>query len=257
MKSLTELANQYGTDKGTIGPSDSWSAHNYTDVYEAYLERYRHSALSLLEIGLGVTGDRWNARIVHGRNADGGASLRMWYDYFPQAMIYGIDINACPYLDNDRIKTFVADQGSVPDLDAFMAASGVTEFDVIIDDGSHRPHHQQISLGYFFKRLKSGGLYFIEDLLSNGLGDGAAGRASASRVRNTRSVLKRFLVDGTFLEPNSLLDTDYLQQQIATMRFHVPQVGVKPVLRRDPRRLIDRVVSFRPGSESLCVLRKK
>ena len=61
-KSLTELANQYGTDKGTVGPVRTWSAHNYTDIYEAYLERYRLSTLTILEIGLGVTGDRWKAR---------------------------------------------------------------------------------------------------------------------------------------------------------------------------------------------------
>ena len=38
------------------------------------------------------------------------------------------------------------------------------EFDVIIDDGSHRPMHQQISLVSLYPHLKPGGQYIIEDL---------------------------------------------------------------------------------------------
>lgn len=255
--SLTELANRYGTDKGTVGPSATWSAHNYTDVYEAYLEQYRQSPLAILEIGLGVTGDRWKAQIVRGRNAQGGASLRMWYDYFPHARIYGIDINDGAYLDNDRIMTFVADQGKIEDLDAFMAASGAAEFDVVIDDGSHRPEHQQVSLSYFFRRLKAGGLYFVEDLLSNGLGDGAAGRLGSARVMNTRSVLKHFLAHGSFLEPNALFDQAYLAEHIGYLRFHAPTAAVKVVFEANPRRPIKRLVHFSPDTEALCVIRKR
>lgn len=257
MRSLTELANHYGTDKGTIGPSEKWTAHNYTDIYEAYLERYRHAPIHLLEIGLGVTGDRWRAHIVHGRNAQGGASLRMWYDYFPQARIFGLDINACPYLDNDRITTFVADQGNVDDLDSFMKAVGGIEFDAIIDDGSHRPEHQQISFSYFFKRLKVGGLYIIEDLLSNGLGDRPAGMIVSGSVKNTRSVLKRYLADGSFLEPNALIDSAYLQEHIGYMRFHLPRSKERLVIRANLRQPVHRIVSFQQDTESLCVIRKK
>ncbi len=91
-KSLTQIANLHGTDKGTTGPSSNWHAHNYTDVYEAYLERWKDKPIRLLEIGLGVTGDQWEAQIVHGKNT-GGASIKMWHDYFQSGRIYGIDIN--------------------------------------------------------------------------------------------------------------------------------------------------------------------
>lgn len=254
-KSLTELANYYGSDKGTIGPSATWSAHNYTDVYEAYLEGYRQSPLAVLEIGLGVTGDRWKTNIVQGRNAQGGASLRMWYDYFPQAKIYGIDINEGAYLNNDRIMTFVADQGRVDDLEAFTAATGDVAFDVIVDDGSHRPDHQQVALSYFFPKLKAGGLYFIEDLLANGLGD--SGQARSVQVRNTRSVLKHFLAQGVFLEPNALFDQTYLAQHIGALRFHAPRARRKLVLEANPRRPLKYVVVYQPNSESLCMIRKQ
>ena len=255
-KSLTELANLYGTDKGTMGPSSRWGGHNYTDVYGAYLGSYRQSHVSLLEIGLGVTGDRWNSPIVHGRNT-GGASLKMWYDYFPKAQIYGIDINECAYLENDRIRTFVADQARVEDLDAFVEATEGADFDIIIDDGSHRPDHQQISFSYFFRKLKSGGLYFIEDLLSNGMGDCPKGIMSCDTVKSTRSVLKHFLNYGSFLGPNAFIGPDYLKDHIHSISFHVPDISVGFSFRPHPKRLFKKVVSYHPDTESLCAIRKK
>jgi hypothetical protein len=255
-KSLTEIANLHGTDKGTIGPSASWGAHNYTDIYGAYLERYRKSPINLLEIGLGVTGKRWDALIVHGRNT-GGASLKMWYDYFEKAKIYGIDVNECSYLDNDRIKTYVADQGNVEELDTFVKTIGDVEIDVIVDDGSHRPDHQQISFSYFFKKLKSKGLYFIEDLLSNGLGDDAKGRMACDSVINTRNVFRNYLQHGNFSEPNALLDMDYLYENIDFACFHTPQIDIKLKFRPNILRPLKKVLGYEPNKESLCVIGKK
>jgi len=255
-KSLTELANLYGSDKGTVGPSPKWGAHNYTDIYEAYIERNRSSVITILEIGLGVVGKRWDALIVHGRNT-GGASLKMWYHYFPNATIFGIDVNPCSYLDNDRIKTFVADQSSVHELEAFMKATKGIDFDIIIDDGSHRPDHQQISLSFFFKKLKSGGLYFIEDLARNGLGDGASGRHACDKVKNTRSVLKHFREYGKFLEPNALMGPAYLAENIAYLNFHVPKCSVEIALSASLRHPLRKAIHYEPDTELLCAIRKK
>jgi len=109
--SLTEIANKYATDKGTMGPTEKWPANNYTDIYDSYLNQKRDEPITLLEIGLGVTGDAWESYIVQGRNK-GGASINMWYEYFPNARIFGIDVNSAPYLDNDRTSTYVCDQGN-------------------------------------------------------------------------------------------------------------------------------------------------
>ncbi|HCB15031.1 MAG TPA: hypothetical protein DEP36_15905 [Gammaproteobacteria bacterium] len=242
-KTLTELANLYGTDKGTIGPTPEWEPHNYTDIYEAYLARHRQSAITILEIGLGVTGPQWETTIVQGRNT-GGASVKMWHDYFPKARIVGIDVNPCPYLDNDRIRTFVADQGNPEDLQAIVEAAGGIEFDVIIDDGSHRPDHQQVSFSVLFKRLKAGGLYFIEDLLANGFGDHLSSRHANDSVRNTRSVLKHFQQTGNFLEPNALIDPDALKAQMASLTFHAPKPWVDNV-------------RYPADTEQICVITKK
>ena len=242
-KTLTELANFYGTDKGTIGPNPDWEPHNYTDIYEAYLARRRQSAITILEIGLGVTGPQWETTMVQGRNT-GGASVKMWYDYFPKAQLYGIDVNPCPYLDNDRIRTFVADQGNPKDLQAFVQATQGIEFDVIIDDGSHRPDHQQISFSLLFKKLKNDGLYFIEDLLDNGLGDHMSSRHANDSVRNTRSLLKHFQQTGNFLEPNALIDPDALKVQIGSLTFHAPKPWVGNA-------------RYPADSEQICVITKK
>jgi hypothetical protein len=218
MASLTELANRFGSDKGTVGPGPGFAGHDYTTVYEAYLEDYRGRGFSLVEIGLGVTGDRWEAKIVQGRNS-GGASLKMWREYFPQARIYGLDVNECGYLDDERTRTFVADQGNVEDLARFVET--VPSFDVVIDDGSHRPDHQQISLDFLFPHLSPGGLYFIEDLLDNGLGDGRTGRLASDRVVNTRRVLKHYLTSETLPEPHLLANFESWRGDIVSIDFHV------------------------------------
>lgn len=236
--SLTDIANLEGTDKGTVGPFANWPAHNYTDVYEAYLARLRQQPINLLEVGLGVPGEFWDARMAQGRNAGGGASLRMWHGYFPRAMIYGADINAAPHLDNERTKTFVLDQGDPQAVAAFLDSIGDVSFDVIIDDGSHKPDHQQVSLGCLFPRLKSGGLYIIEDLLANGKGDGKSNRMSSDTALNTRRVLKSFSRDGNFESPHALEGAEYLASHIDQLNFHVPR---RPGV---------------PETECVCVLRK-
>jgi hypothetical protein len=218
MESLTELANHFGSDKGTVPPGPGFRGNDYTSIYEAYLKGYRDRAFSLVEIGLGVKGDRWEAKIVQGRNT-GGASVKMWRNYFPRAHIYGLDVNECAYLDDERTRTFVADQGNVEDLAAFVES--VPSFDVVVDDGSHRPDHQQISLDFLFPHLSPGGLYFIEDLFDNGLGDGRRGRTASDRVLNTRSVLKHYLSTGTFPEPHALANVESWHDEIARIDFHV------------------------------------
>lgn len=254
--SLTEIANTYGTDKGTTSPGVEWGGHNYTDIYEAYLKNKKQSTINILEIGLGVKGNRWDTHIVRGHNT-GGASLKMWYDYFPNSKIYGIDINECSNLNNDRIKTFVVDQGNIKDLDRFIKITKGINFDIIIDDGSHRPDHQQISFSYLFKKLKNGGLYFIEDLLSNGLGDNTKGIRACDKVKNTRSILKYYAEHGEFLEPNLLTDQTYLKEHIDYLNFHVPHISVKLGLRINFLHPIKKIIRYTSNTESLCVIRKK
>jgi hypothetical protein len=137
---LTRIANKYDTDKG------SRCSHNpplhFTQIYEMGMRHLRNKPIKLLEIGI-----------------DRGNSLHMWAEYFPNATIFGADIDDKSYLDTDRIKTFRCDQGNRESLKRLIAQTG--DVDVIIDDGSHVVAHQQITLSALYPHTK---MYWIEDL---------------------------------------------------------------------------------------------
>ena len=146
MNKLETLFNKYKSDKGTeIGPK-----HSYASFYEKYLEPIKDDKLLILEIGL----------------CD-GKSLKTWYEYLPNSIIIGWDIDDKPEHNNDRVFTFKLDQSNPYHLENFVkeCKDKGYEFDMILDDGSHHMLDQQITLGYLFPLLKSGGLFFIEDLL--------------------------------------------------------------------------------------------
>jgi hypothetical protein len=146
LRTLTEIINTNHSDKGTV----MGEAHGYTPVYERWLEPMRNESLRMLEIGV------CDPRMP-------GASLNSWYEYFPKATIFGYDIMDARRFDNDRITTFAGDQSDRADLARFVEFSG-GEFDIIIDDGSHKAMHQQVSLAFLLPHLKPGGQYIIEDM---------------------------------------------------------------------------------------------
>lgn len=154
---LTALANRYGSDKGDAVRC----AHRYTRVYEMLLRRSRTRPLRVLEIGL-IHGGTQNER--RGQlDAVGCPSLRMWADYLPAACLFGFDIEDFSALAGERMTIVRGDQGNRDDL-ARMARECGGDFDLIVDDGSHASHHQQITLGALFPFLAPGGVYCIEDL---------------------------------------------------------------------------------------------
>jgi hypothetical protein len=224
--SLAEIAARHSCDKGYHGPSARWNGNNYAATYEAYLHDRREEPLSLLEIGLGVTGPNWRADIVHGSNAQGGASMKMWADYLPNARITGLDINPATFLDTDRITTYQADQGSRESLAAFLDRHPEPRFDIIIDDGSHRPDHQQITLEMLWPHLKSGGTYFIEDLSDFGHGARQGSRHGSDAAVPTRALFKRYARTGEVREPNAFETTGFFSE-IADILLYAP----RPLLR--------------------------
>ncbi|MCJ7711267.1 MAG: class I SAM-dependent methyltransferase [Chloroflexi bacterium] len=86
----------------------------------------------------------------------------MWKAYFPQAQIYGLDIEDKSALAEDRITILRGDQGDPAFLEDLATRHG--PFDVIIDDGSHRCEHVTTSFKALFLHLRDGGVYAIEDL---------------------------------------------------------------------------------------------
>ncbi len=80
---------------------------------------------------------------------------------------------------------------------------------------------------------------------------------ASDKVKNTRSVFKHFQKFGIFLEPNGLTNQAYLAENIDSIGFHCPKVSVKYMLRANLKRPIKQVVSYLPGTETLCAIRKK
>ena len=142
MNELTMLANKYGSDKGTV----YGDKHNFTETYEKYFKSFKDKKINILEIGI-----------------NDGSSLKMWYEYFPNATIYGIDIDDKSQFNNERINCIVVDQSKKESLAEFSKNINLT-FDIIIDDGSHHISDQQLTFGYLFPLLKSNGIFVIEDL---------------------------------------------------------------------------------------------
>lgn len=142
MKELTKIAKKYGTDKG--------SYHTFTDFYDEHFDSIRDNVSSLLEIG-----------ILR------GASLRMWHDYFINAQIYGIDIDEWKHgalnfnFKEERINAYNC---SCENVDKFKTLFDNKLFDIICDDGSHTMKHQLESIANYFKYVKPGGYYILEDL---------------------------------------------------------------------------------------------
>ncbi|MBR0738732.1 hypothetical protein JQ581_17490 [Bradyrhizobium liaoningense] len=153
---LTDLANKYCTDKGTV----TGAGHGYTLVYDMLFNSLRNQPINFLEIGLCAGGPEVDGPV--NRATERLPSVSMWREYFPQAMIYGLDISDFSDFQTNWFRFFRADCGSRDELGAVIR-TGV-QFDVIIDDGSHASYHQQTTLDVLFPALKPGGLYVIEDL---------------------------------------------------------------------------------------------
>lgn len=140
MTTLTQIGKEEFTEK---------VSHGFLDIYEEIWEDKfdRNSCISLLEIGI------YN-----------GNSLKVWDRWFFCAQIIGIDKYAQPIRPtlSDRVHIKSGDQTDPRFLKEVSEEHG--PFDIIIDDGGHHWSEQQTSLFHLWPKVKSGGMYIIEDL---------------------------------------------------------------------------------------------
>lgn len=137
MKSLTQIGREEFTEKVT---------HGFLDIYENLWKDLQNEPITLLEIGI------YN-----------GNSLITWDKWFPSARIIGIDKYAQPLRVDSRAERYYGDQADKEFLNSIILKSP-QGFDIIIDDGGHHWHEQQISFEILWPAVKSGGMYIIEDL---------------------------------------------------------------------------------------------
>ena len=115
--------------------------------YSDWLESERDRVSNVVEIGVRF-----------------GQSVRMWAEYFPNAVIHGVDIDlAAKEHESDRIKVTIADSTDRFQIQRFL--DGIYgEVEVAIDDGSHHPLNQIATLRWVFPQLSHGGVYLAEDI---------------------------------------------------------------------------------------------
>ncbi len=119
---------------GKIYGTDKISSHGYHRFYDKELQEYKNiKDIGILEIGV-----------------ESFQSIDMWKDYFPQAFVYGIDINK-EYKDG-RIHIFRSDQSDVTNLEIIKNEIAHPIY-FINDDGSHLPEHQLISFDFLFSNV--------------------------------------------------------------------------------------------------------
>lgn len=144
LKTLDELAVKHQSDKALLLPGRN--GHGYASHYDFFFSRLRDKPIRLLEIGV-----------------DKGPSLRMWREYFPNAEIFGVDINPeCLSVTGDWT-VVIGDQSNPLFWLEFVKNNG-TWWDIIIDDGGHYANMILTSFEFMWGNLHPGGLYCIEDV---------------------------------------------------------------------------------------------
>jgi hypothetical protein len=190
-KSLLEISDFYPTDKE--------SEHNYiSNHYERIFEPLRKSTKRLCEIGRGCLG-----------------SAEMFRDYFVNAEI--IACVPCEIKENkDRIKIELINQSNIDEIEEFC--SNQENFDIILDDGSHKMKDQQVAFSKLFKKLNPGGIYIIEDLHTSveakmpekrvfGWGD----PEKTTTLEMLENFIKNKIIYSDYIEKD---DLEYLQENI-------------------------------------------
>lgn len=158
---LDETLDRHGSDKQ--------NSHGYAAVYHSMFKHLRDQPLTLLEIGIGtlIPGAQSS---MYGYDLPGyrqGASLRAWRDYFPNAVVHGVDVQPDTMISGeDRIVTAICDSTDAAAVEAYL--KGSAGFDIIIDDGIHVPELQLKTLRNFYAGLRPNGIYVIEDVEPHG-----------------------------------------------------------------------------------------
>lgn len=160
---LNQYCEKYGSDKGGDSNStQSWPPHNFADVYASLFGSRRQEVFKLFEMGIGTKDLSLPSNM--GSYGPSGASLRIWKDYFPNALIVGADIDKSILFQEERIKTYYVDQLSTDSIDELWQSIGGGDFDIMIDDGLHTVEAAINLFACSIDFLKNNGTYIIEDV---------------------------------------------------------------------------------------------
>ena len=146
--------------------ADKWEG--YLFIYDEIFLQWKSRAISLLEIGV-----------------DNGGSLEVFLKFFTNIKtIVGIDINEkCRNIEfkDNRIKVLIGDSTKKYSKDNIKDIS--TQFDIVIDDGSHFSSDIIKNFINLVELVSHGGIYIIEDLCCSywkSYGGGLSNKMSAN-----------------------------------------------------------------------------
>ena len=142
--SLVELANNSRTDKNTL--------HSYLPLYDTLLFSKKLTAKNVLEVGIFL-----------------GGSIKLWSDYFPNAIVNGVDIMKMSDVwddikNNDGIVLFTCTDAYD---NLFLQKTFIKKnikFDFVIDDGPHTLYSQIKFIQLYSQVLADDGILIIEDV---------------------------------------------------------------------------------------------
>jgi hypothetical protein len=142
MRSLRTL---YLEHQGKV--SDKWSL--YLDVYERVLASWQDRPVTLVEVGI-----------------QNGGSLEIWPKYFVNGTAFiGCDVDPkCASLAYDDARVSVIVAGINSEAASQKILTRAQSWDIFIDDGSHTSSDIIKTFCNYFRFLKLGGLYIVEDL---------------------------------------------------------------------------------------------
>ena len=148
-KTLKQLVNNVKTDKNTC--------HSYLDLYQQLLCSKKNTAKNILEVGIGDFQDK------------NGGSIKLWYDYFTNANIYGIDILGPERVideikNNNRIKLYTHSNGYDEDFFNKTFLDRDIKFDMMLDDGPHTLESMKQFIKLYSRIIAEDGILIIEDV---------------------------------------------------------------------------------------------
>jgi len=160
---LCEIMGNNKSDKGNRNILTCW--HNYTTFYYSIFKDMREKPLRVFELGLGTNNTDIPSNMgSHGRP---GASLYGWTEFFPNAQIFGADIDKGILFNSDRINTFFCDQTKPEIIKSMWDEEKLKEdFDIIIEDGLHTFDANVCFFENSIHKLKPNGYYIIEDIVN-------------------------------------------------------------------------------------------
>lgn len=142
---LNDLQSKHPTDKFNLGYVDTF--------YQNHFESRQTTTQTVLEVGI-----------------YGGDSILLWHDYFPNAKVYGLDIEPRPNrieFHNPSERLVLMDQVDAysPQTIETLKQMEPSGFDIVIDDGPHTLDSMIFYVMNYLPLVKKGGIFVLEDII--------------------------------------------------------------------------------------------